>query len=67
MLAITIVASWITTNAQCPQSNTGPCTGVCVGVYGSGGTIDYYICSTGETAAPKDCTPSAASSDLESL
>ena len=57
-LFIAIISIALTTYAQCPQGN-GPCTGVCVGVYGSDGKVSHYTCSDGATAAPKDCTATA--------
>ncbi|MEQ1554986.1 MAG: hypothetical protein ABL929_12445 [Ferruginibacter sp.] len=58
ILAVVISASAISTNASCPQGDK-PCNGVCVGVYSAGGEISHYTCSSGATAAPKDCTGAA--------
>lgn len=39
-------------NTGCPNGNTG----ICVPIYGEGGTITHYICADPEgSAAPKDC------------
>ncbi len=59
-----VVAAIIPTNAGCPQGG-GSCTGVCVGIYGSGGTITSYKCDTGATAEKKDCTPSEATMEID--
>lgn len=57
MLAFVVIGTAIPTSAGCPQGNTA-CTGLCVAVYGSGGSIDHYVCSTGATSAEKNCTQS---------
>ncbi len=64
MLALVIIATAISTNAGCPQGNGGPCSGVCVAVYNSGGTVGSYVCSTGSTGAEKDCTTSSIQAEF---
>lgn len=55
LLGSLLVASGIVIG-QCPQSDTEPCNGYCVPVWGSGSGIDHYVCVLPIGAVEKDCT-----------
>jgi hypothetical protein len=59
MIAFVIIAAAVSTNAGCPAGSAG----VCVAIYDANGKISSYTCSTGATAAEKDCSTGSNSDE----